>query len=317
MAKETRMEKDGTCMDKIGFQPAPELLAAQIVESRYFFLPACSGKESGGKGFRVALGGWEVCRTDYAVRRTRYPFHVLELVLAGAGSAVVDGVELKLEPGVCFAYGPRSRCEITAEGARPLRKFFLGFSGREVPGLLLASGLAPGGARRTPVPGELAAFAEMIVEEGRRQGRNAEAVCGHLARGLLLKIGETETAGAGDAEARARSSYERCRALVDANARTWGSLREIAEGCGLERSSVCRLFRRFAGVTPGRYLMRRKMNLAAAHLIEHGGWVKEAAAHVGLADPLHFSRCFRQVHGVPPSALLRRGLETSSETKTV
>jgi AraC-like DNA-binding protein len=102
---------------------------------------------------------------------------------------------------------------------------------------------------------------------------------------------------------------------VDANARTWASLREIAEGCGLERSSVCRLFRRFAGVTPGRYLMRRKMNLAAAHLIEHGGWVKEAAAYVGLADPLHFSRCFRQVHGVPPSALLRRGLKVPAETK--
>ena len=296
-------------MDKIGSQPAPELLAEQIVESRYFFLPASAAKGSGSKAFRVALGGWEVCRADYAVRRTRYAFHVLELILAGEGRALVDGREIKLEPGVCFAYGPRSRCEITAEGLRPLRKFFIGFSGREVPGLLTSAGLGPGNARSTPVLGELAALAETIVEEGRRQGRNAETVCGHLARVLLLKIGEAAPPGAGADEARARSSYERCRALVDANARTWCSLREIAQGSGLERSSVCRLFRRFAGVTPGRYLLRRKMNLAAAYLIEHGGWVKEAAAYVGLADPLHFSRCFRQVHGVPPSALLRRGLE--------
>ncbi len=85
------MEKDGTCMDKIGSQPAPELLAAQIAESRYFFLPARDGRTSASKGFQVTLGGWEVCRQDYAVRRTRYAFHVLEMVLAGTGQAVVDG----------------------------------------------------------------------------------------------------------------------------------------------------------------------------------------------------------------------------------
>ena len=31
---------------------------------------------------------------------------------------------------------------------------------------------------------------------------------------------------------------------------------------------------------------------------------KEAAARVGMDDPFHFSRCFRAVHGVPPSALM-------------
>ena len=39
-----------------------------------------------------------------------------------------------------------------------------------------------------------------------------------------------------------------------------------------------------------------------------GGLVKEAASRVGFADPYHFSRCFKAVHGAPPSRLsgLRR-----------
>ena len=43
----------------------------------------------------------------------------------------------------------------------------------------------------------------------------------------------------------------------------------------------------------------------AEHLVENGGLVKEAAQRVGFADPYHFSRAFKAVHGVAPRALLR------------
>ena len=47
------------------------------------------------------------------------------------------------------------------------------------------------------------------------------------------------------------------------------------------------------------------MNIAAEHLVENGGLVKEAAQRVGFADPYHFSRAFKSVHGVAPRDLLR------------
>jgi AraC-like DNA-binding protein len=77
-------------------------------------------------------------------------------------------------------------------------------------------------------------------------------------------------------------------------------------------SSVCRLFRRFQGTSPYQYLLRRKMNLAAEFLIDQGGLVKEAALKVGFADPFHFSRCFKTVHGVAPSELQRQVREAPS-----
>jgi AraC-like DNA-binding protein len=48
------------------------------------------------------------------------------------------------------------------------------------------------------------------------------------------------------------------------------------------------------------------MNLAAEFLVDGRGLVKEAAQRVGFADPYHFSRCFKAVHGVAPSGLQRR-----------
>ena len=73
----------------------------------------------------------------------------------------------------------------------------------------------------------------------------------------------------------------------------------------MEASSVCRWFRRYQGTSPYQYLLRRKMNLAAEHLVENGGLVKEAAQRIGFADPYHFSRAFKAIHGVAPRALLR------------
>ena len=84
-------------------------------------------------------------------------------------------------------------------------------------------------------------------------------------------------------------------------------LKTDRSAAGLEESSVCRLFRRFQGTSPYQYLLRRKMNLAAAFLVESGGLVKEAAQRVGFADPYHFSRCFKTVHGVSPKKLQRHG----------
>jgi AraC-like DNA-binding protein len=279
------MAQGGTPMDNIGPIFHRALLATHIAESRYFFLPPAPRADtsalaaSGPSSLRLALGGWEMCRPDYALLRQRYPYHVVELVVAGRGRATICGQTFPLEAGVCFAYAPDSPCQIVADPQDPLRKYFFGLDGPGAAKGLAEAGLSPGRLRRIVVIGELAALAETIVAEGGQQGRHAPAVCDLLLRALLLKLSERDaTDEVRDTHARARAAYERCREKIDTHARTWASLADIAVGCGLERSSLCRLFRRFARQSPGRYLLRRKMDLAAAHLLTHGGWVKEAAS---------------------------------------
>ena len=311
------MEDTGLCMDKIGSSYASPsgatLLASQVEDSRTFFLQLAGPWR---ERVSVALGGWELCRPDYAVARARYPYVVLELVAGGRGRVSLDGSEHRLEPGVCFASGPRTACRIDTDADAPLEKFFFALAGSGVTRALTQAGLLHGRARRVPALGELRGLAEDITREGRRHGAASPAICSRLAEVLLLKIGEepARAASLGIASTRggtaktapdgARENFERCRALIDTHAAEWRGLDEIAAAARLEASSVCRLFRRFLGVSPHQYLRRRKMALAAAFLLERGGRVQDAAASVGMDDPFHFSRCFRAVHGVPPSALL-------------
>ena len=299
------MEDTGPSMDKIGpKKPLVDgLLASQVEDSRTFFLQLAGPWR---ERVSVALGGWELCRADYAVARDRYPYVVLELVVGGRGRVVLDGSEHRLEPGVCFARGPRTRCRIDTEADAPLEKFFFALAGSSATRSLTQAGLLHGRARGVAALGELRELAEDITREGRRHGAAAPAICARLVEVLLLKIGEApaRAANLGATQDDARENFERCRALIDNHAAEWRGLEEIATAARLEPSSVCRLFRRFLDVSPHQYLRRRKMALAAAYLLEHGGRVQDAAASVGMDDPFHFSRSFRAVHGVPPSALL-------------
>lgn len=299
------MEDYDLGMDNIGLPAAPSLLAAQVAESRVFFLQLAGPWR---ERVSVVLGGWERCRPDYAVARTRYPYLVVELVTGGRGRCRLDGGEHRLEAGVCFASGTRTVCQIETDAEAPLEKFFFALAGPGAARAVAQAGLLEGRARRTGALGELRELAEDVTREGRRHGTAAPAICARLAEVLLLKIGEEPVpaagAGRGTAVVAARDNFERCRALIDAHAAEWSRLDEVAAAAGLEGSSVCRLFRRFLGVTPHQYLRRRKMALAAAYLLEKGGRVQDAAASVGMDDPFHFSRSFRAVHGVPPSALV-------------
>jgi AraC-like DNA-binding protein len=58
------------------------------------------------------------------------------------------------------------------------------------------------------------------------------------------------------------------------------------------------------------------MNLAAEHLVEKGGLVKEVGQRLGFPDPFHFSRAFKSVHGVSPSALLTLAGAESTNPRT-
>lgn len=288
-------------MDKIVREKAALLLSTQVSDGRYFFLNLAPRRT---EPLALVMGGREHCNPDYVVSRRTFPFFGLEYVVAGRGSVVLDGKSHALEPGMVFAYAPSTRCELAADPRDPMVKFFLSLAGSGVARRLGRCGVGPGRARKLAAHAEMTGMLEDLVREGQSAGALAGRICAALFELLLLKIEDT-AALAPHASEPAREAFLRCKALIDAQAEKLCTLEEVAKAAGVEASSVCRWFRRYQGTSPYQYLMRRKMNLAAQHLVENGGLVKEAAQRVGFADPYHFSRAFKSVHGVPPREVLR------------
>ncbi len=295
------MDRKGNRMEKIGQSNAAALLSQQVSGARYFFLNLAPRRAD---LFVLVMGGREHCNPDYLNSRRNFPFYVLEYVVSGQGSVTLDGKAHPLGPGVVFVSAPATRCEIHTDPNDPMEKYFLAVAGPEVPARLRRCGVPVGRVRQLAAHAEVTSVLEDLVREGQRSGALARRICAVLFELLLLKIEDTSSL-APHASEPAREAFLCCKALIDAQAERFATLEEIAKAAGVEASSVCRWFRRYQGTSPYQYLLRRKMNLAAEHLVEHGGLVKEVAQRVGFADPYHFSRAFKSVHGVAPRDLLR------------
>ena len=294
----------------------PGLIEPAAAEARRFFRPAERRGAGGGRGWRVVAGGRESLAAGSYSQRRDFPYWEIEYIVGGRGQAEVAGRREALASGAVYAIGPETRRGRRCDVRRPLRRYYLWLEGAGAEAALAEIGLSEGRVRMIEAPGEAREAFEWILREGARPGAAAETALGHLARVLLLKLAVASGAapvpkpgGEDGGDDFARTSFERCRALIDAEAARLKSTAEVAAAAGLRSETVCRLFKRFLGVTPGDYLRGRRVRLAAERLREPGARVKEVAASLGFADAFHFSRVFRAEMGMTPRAWRAAGGE--------
>ncbi|ROS05066.1 AraC family transcriptional regulator with amidase-like domain [Sinobacterium caligoides] len=77
---------------------------------------------------------------------------------------------------------------------------------------------------------------------------------------------------------------------------------QLAAHCGLSVRSFNRRFRAAAGMTPGEYLAKVRVDIAQGLLKDSNLSIAEVAFAVGYQDSSHFSRLFKQLLGQPPSS---------------
>ncbi|MBC8103783.1 MAG: AraC family transcriptional regulator [Cytophagales bacterium] len=86
------------------------------------------------------------------------------------------------------------------------------------------------------------------------------------------------------------------------------SVRSLADVAQLSRSIFSERFASVVGVSPARYLARWRMHVASVWLRRERLTVAEVSLRLGYESEASFSRAFKRLVGVPPSALRRSDL---------
>ncbi|WP_206514602.1 AraC family transcriptional regulator [Brevibacillus marinus] len=84
------------------------------------------------------------------------------------------------------------------------------------------------------------------------------------------------------------------------------TVRALAELNNLNENRLFYLFKKYAGMGPGKFLMAYRLNRAKECLLASDAPIGEVASSVGYPDALYFSRIFKKQFGLSPSEFRRR-----------
>ena len=137
-----------------------------------------------------------------------------------------------------------------------------------------------------------------IAEEYIRHNLYWDSYCGTLLHAVLIRVAQlwqTRNLGVDDRKGDAILGY------IHAHYDEPLTNRRIAEHFRYHENYISELVRKYTGLPLHRYLLRYRMHVAVGLLQSTDLPILEIAAKVAMPDIKHFSKCFKQVMGVPPS----------------
>jgi len=97
------------------------------------------------------------------------------------------------------------------------------------------------------------------------------------------------------------AALKRIRDYIAANLAETIEVSALAELTGRSPFHFTRVFARSVGMTPHRYVVHLRLQVAVARIREGRSGLADIAAETGFSDQSHLSRWIRRVHGVAPS----------------
>jgi AraC-like DNA-binding protein len=284
-------------------QPVIEL-SKQVTDARYFSFSRQGGRSRAPVD--IIFGGLERCSEDYSINRKGFPVHLLEYVVEGSGSVVLQDQEHPLRKGCLYLYGPGIPCKILNSRQRPLVKHFFAFhcNGPSLQKLYkldrLFFGANRGGER-------VADLINLLFTEACSATEDSWRICCSYLDIILLKCARSGLMEQHYQE-RAFQVFRKVKEHIEDNYLELRQMDDIAAAVDLDASYISRLFKRYYHLTPYNFLLKRKMEHALDILRQGNTSVREAALSVGFEDPFHFSRVFKKFKGVSPSHIRHQGL---------
>lgn len=252
-------------------------------------------------------GHFPSARGHFVRRERGSPQVILLYCTAGLGWLKVAGRRVTMGSGTVAMVPPGTPHEYGADPVRPWTIYWLHATGRRTAGLCDRFLAREGGnIRSVGDDGELRRLFETLLSVlGAPLGPDdLLAACGVTTHLLTRALTLRRVDGADDDSVARRLDdvVEHLRDRVRARV-TVGELAALAR---LSRSHFICLFRARFGRPPLDYFAHLKMREAARLLASTDLPMKQVAAAAGFQDPLYFSRAFRRVFGMPPTAY-RRG----------
>ena len=220
----------------------------------------------------------------------------LHYVLSGKGELSCGGKTVRLEKQHLFLTGPDVVIKQQADNDDPWLYSWITFEGRSAQKLLSECGFSEN--KLTMYCPDLYG----IFDDIRRLDVKEEVPATYLCARLFMIFDRLIRSSGNERAENPVTQY--CIRAVDyirANYSSRITVDGISKNLGIDRRYFSRIFTRYTGVSPQKYLVDYRLERAKALLSTGLYTVGEVASSVGYDDIFAFSKIFKKKYGVPPS----------------
>ena len=251
-------------------------------------------------GLAVYSCGIQKCSAGHAWGPAVRDHYLIHCVTSGRGVFSFGGSDYELSGGDGFLLIPDVVASYAADSEAPWQYCWIGFNGTDAKRLVELTGLSYENPifhfTGTALPDRLEKICHLSCATHSNEAR--------VQAGLLLFLADLMDAFGSSSSSHHASGYEyvqKAARFIEYNYSRSIDVEDIAASAGISRSHLYRLFMENISMPPNEYLMRCRMNKAAALLEEGRLSVGEVAFSTGFSDQLYFSRVFKKYMGIPPS----------------
>jgi AraC-like DNA-binding protein len=227
-----------------------------------------------------------------------FPAHYAISYLASGQITLTDGAKkTEMSESMVYVNGPaQAPLEISVQ--RPCEIYTVLFAGalaarfqRDLPPATLVF--------RTPNSGAIYSLFRSMLATAEEREFLYEELCRKYLEAMMLTV-QSGIMRSFPRYNRAREHVVQIKQLLDRQFETHHDIADIPERAGISQEHLTRLFKKYEGISPYRYLQGLKIHKAASLLVSTERSTAEVGAALGYLDPSVFSRCFKRVMGVSP-----------------
>ena len=250
-------------------------------------------------GLNLYQCGWEACAKGHSFGPAVRDHYLIHCVFKGKGRFYTPEKSYSLEPGQGFLIMPGQITTYTADLLRPWQYGWVGFHGREASDILAACGLS----REQPILSFENGEAVRLQVEELTARFEAGAHDFALLAGLYGFFSLLVTSRSGESGSR---MLDVALDFIRKNYSYSLSVEGLAARCGVDRSQLFRVFKRYLGLSPQQYIIQYRLERAADLLRSTDLSVTQIQYSCGFGDLSHFSRLFKSRYGISPAAYQRK-----------
>lgn len=263
------------------------------------------------EGLVVANCGFSKTEPLHSFGPALKPNFVIHYVLSGKGTFSIGGKTYELESGSGFLITPGELAFYQADENDPWTYIWVGFSGNKAQKYINETGLSS----HVPIfhSKELEALYACVRD---MMEHNTYGVANELRRvgQLYVFLSMITRENAVEREVEKDNQYvKRAIEFIQSNYHIPIKVTDIADYVCINRSYLYILFQETTKMSPHQFLSRYRITKAAELLLTSSLSIESICYSVGYKDPFVFTKAFKQVLGMSPTAYRKEKKETENK----